>query len=353
MSEEPGRGQVEDLLRQMPLETAPETLWEGIQAELRRPAGASGRPLLLRPVPSRLLGAAAVIAAILGGTYVGLLRAYGAPSRWEVVPLAGAPTIDGARLANPGALEPGDWLVTDARSRAEVAVGRIGSVQVGPNTRVRLDRAPRTEHRLTLERGSLRAAIAAPPRLFFIETPSALATDLGCIYTLEVDSAGATRIHVTVGWVELGKGDRVAVVGAGFVAEVDRGGWPGTPYPHGFPAEAQAALRRLDEGEGTSRDLDLVLGSLGAPADEVGLRRRGAITLLHLLQRVEGDARTAVYERLTELWPAPPGATREETLALERPTIERWRKELSPSWSEGKAPPLVRAARRLWEWTMS
>ena len=34
------------------------------------------------------------------------------------------------------------------------------------------------------------ARIWAPPRLFYVNTPSAVAEDLGCAYTLEVDDLG-------------------------------------------------------------------------------------------------------------------------------------------------------------------
>jgi hypothetical protein len=53
-----------------------------------------------------------------------------------------------------------------------------------------------TDHRLALDHGAIEARIWAPPRLFFVETPSARAVDLGCVYTLEVDRAGAGRLSV-------------------------------------------------------------------------------------------------------------------------------------------------------------
>ena len=63
-------------------------------------------------------------------------------------------------------------------------VGEIGSVEVEPNTRLRVVAAQPGEHRLALERGEIRAKITAPPRLFFVETASGTAVDLGCEYKL-------------------------------------------------------------------------------------------------------------------------------------------------------------------------
>ena len=79
-------------------------------------------------------------------------------------------------------------------SRAQIAVSSIGNVDIDENTRVRLLETRPTEHRLELARGKMSARIWAPPRLFFVDTPSAVAADLGCAYTLEVDDHGAQLV---------------------------------------------------------------------------------------------------------------------------------------------------------------
>ena len=74
-------------------------------------------------------------------------------------------------------------------------------IALEPNTRVQLVEARGREHRMSLERGTIHARIWAPPKLFFVKTPSATAVDLGCEYTLQVDDAGAGLVHVVLGWV--------------------------------------------------------------------------------------------------------------------------------------------------------
>lgn len=342
--------EVERLLRRLPIIPAPASLWDRIQQALESPE--TTRPVpLRRPVPT-WLAAAAVVLALVGGTLAGVLQTYRAPFAWAVLPLAGTPTIANSALTGAAELSPGEWLVTDAGSRARLSVGRIGTAEVGPNSRVRIERGGLIKHRLTLARGVLRAVITAPPRLFLVRTPSVLATDLGCAYTLEVDAVGSSRLHVTAGWVELSGGDGPSVVPAGLVAEVTAGGRPGTPYPEDFLGEAREALHRLDADSGGVADLDLVFGALHAPSDFITLRQQSGITLWHLLQRVPPTLRGAVYQRLAELSPPPAGVTREGILALERPMLERWRRDLSPMWSEEAQSWWTRAARRLWEWTV-
>ena len=321
----------------------PEAAWQRIRAGLDVPRR--------RPLRGWLVAVVAAAAVVIGGS-AGVWWRYRAPTSWTVVRLAGTPVVDGIPIRDAGALDVGDWLETDAVSRVHLSVGRIGSADVGPASRVRLERDGSTAHRLTLERGSIQAVISAPPRLFFVRTPSVLATDLGCAYTLEVDSAGTSRLHVTAGWVELREGDGVSLVPAGLVAVVETGRRPGTPYPEDFPEPARAALARLDGGRATEGDLDLVLTSVAAATDYVTYRQRGGITLWHLLQRVTGDERIRVVDRLSALSAPPDDVTREGIHALDRPMLERWRRDLNPMWSEEAQPWYTRVTRGLWMWAM-
>src|SRR5206468_9144106 len=127
------------------------------------------------------LAAAAAVLLSVAGLWLATRRS--APG-WEVVSLEGSPRLGSSPLGRAGTLPVGGWIETDAASRAEIKVGAIGEAEIEPNTRVRLVQAGVTEHRLALARGTLHARIWAPPRLFFVETPSATAVDLGCAYTL-------------------------------------------------------------------------------------------------------------------------------------------------------------------------
>lgn len=111
-----------------------------------------------------------------------------------------------------GLLRPGQVLQTDAQSTVQLNVGSIGTVRVQPSSRVRLLSASRTEQRLALDHGTIEARILAPARVFLVETPAALAVDLGCAYVLTTDSTGNGLLRVTSGWVELTNGTRLTIV---------------------------------------------------------------------------------------------------------------------------------------------
>ena len=337
----------------LPSVSAPERLWDGIESALireqsiskhhgsqtpsHRPARARSEKLF--GFPSRRAFAAACAVACLALVAVAalvLMRA-SRPS-WQVARLEGAPRIDSDRIGERGRLSVGDWLETDADSRAEISVATIGQVEVDPNTRVRLVETRLTEHRLELERGTLHARIWAPPRLFYVNTPSAVAADLGCAYTLEVDDAGRGFLHVTAGYVALEAEGRESIVPAGAACLTKPGAGPGTPFFEDAPEEFVASLARLDFA-GDRAALERVLA---------GARARDTLTLWHLLARVDGDERARVYDRLAALSPPPEGVTREGVLRLDRAMLDTWKDRLEDGWMEGGMPSVRKFWRKLW-----
>jgi len=179
------------LAEQLAQLSAPKHLWSDVEylLDTPRPAPASS-PLWSWPVQ---VTAAAVLIVVLS---FATLWFQGVPSiprqrvpeialnpSWQVTRIEGTPKIGTEQISKNGSLGVGEWLETDENSRAQIAVGQIGHVEIDPNTRVRLLTNQPTEHRLQLERGRMSAQIWAPPRLFFVDTPSAVAEDLapGCV----------------------------------------------------------------------------------------------------------------------------------------------------------------------------
>ena len=278
----------------------PRDLWPDIAARLARPSWQ--RRWYWVP-----LAAAAVLVLVM--------LARGERSAWDVTALAGRPMVGTTRLTASGRLRVGDWLQTDDSSRALIAVGRIGQVEVRPDTRVQLVVAKANEHRLALARGTIDARVDAVPRLFFVETPAGTAIDLGCAYTLETDSLGNGLLHVTGGEVEFEAAARSSRVPLGALMQIRPTRGPGIPYVDDAPAPLVRALVTFDfEQQGTrARAIRNVL-ALARPQD--------ALSLWHLLQRVELPLRGVVYDRLAALVPPPPGVTRPGAIALKSRDLE-------------------------------
>lgn len=267
--------------------------------------------------------ALALLLLIGGGWFFVQMR----QSTWAVAPLAGAPQIGSRRLVTNGQLQVGEWLETDASSRAKLNVGMIGHVELAPQTRIRLLKTRLTDHRLALARGKIHAEIWAPPRLFFVETPSALATDLGCEYTLEMDEQGYGQLYVLKGYVALeNKSGPESVVPAGAFCEIQPQHGPGTPYSENSSPALRTALRRSDFAGGGSEALNLILTEA---------READTFTLWHLLFRVVPIDRNRVYDRMAELISPPPGVTRAGVLQGDQRMLKLWADKfgLGQSWA--------------------
>ena len=347
------------LAQHLPLIAAPDSIWPKIETALLQqpdalpidhptrdarvgtPVGrASDRlPLARYLKPSLAFAAGLTLLFLAGAFWLRLHRTEARPS-WEVARLNGAPRINSNRIDDTGKLAVGQWLETDDTSRARIDIGKVGQVEVDPNTRVRLIATQPTEHRLELARGRMSARISAPPKLFFVNTPSAVAEDLGCAYTLEVDDAGNSLLRVTLGWVALQLKDRESLVPAGAACATRPGIGPGTPYFEDASELFRTALAKLDfEPNDTQWSkipaLDIVLHQA---------RPRDTMTLWYLLSRVDQNDRGRVYARMVELVPPPDGVTRDGVLRLDQEMLKRWRDRID---SDSHSLPEV--MRDFWE----
>jgi hypothetical protein len=314
------RGEIARLPRELP---PARDLWPGIRAQLdsdcraaaRRQAknhqrhGDKRRPYIWLP-----LAAALAVAAIAFW-----FRPATATPSWQVDTVSGKPRVGPPGARDPARLHLGDWLETDSVSRARLTVGTIGEVNVEPNSRLRLVKATSLDHRLELARGTMHALIWAPPRLFFVETPSATAIDLGCAYTLTVDDRGTGVLQVTAGYVALAHGGHESIIPAGQMCFTRPGAGPGTPFAADTSPALRTALERFDFAAGGADALAAVLAQAGD---------RDKVMLWHLLDRAPVAQRGGVFDKLAGLQPPPAGVTRDGILAGDAGMRARWALDL-------------------------
>ena len=259
---------------------------------------------------SAVLAVAASVAVAVGVLWP---QHVGSPPGWDL-------TVVDARSGGARAerLREGDSLVTNRTSRARLRVGLIGELELEPESRLRLLDAGRSAHRLALDRGVMHARIWAPPGRFYVDTPSAVAVDLGCAYTLEVDESGSGRLTVQFGWVGFEHQGRESFVPAGAACLTRAGIGPGTPHFADASAAWRDALATLDFDEDAGARASALRVVLAQA------RPRDALSLWHLLTRTQDADRGAVYDRLAQLVSPPPGATREGVLAGDGAMLDAW-----------------------------
>lgn len=274
----------------------------------------------LLPGVAAALAAAAVaivIFAVLGR------RSDTAVAGWDVSSVDGTPRIGGDVVDKRKRLAVGQVLETDSQSRARLQAGEIGRITVEPGTRLRLLSMGEAFKRIALDRGTIHAYIWAPPGEFVVDTPSALTVDLGCAYTLHVDDSGAGLVRTTRGWVGFTLNGHESFIPAGAACATRPKIGPGTPYFEDASSDLRAALDRFDFGDSTPQQHAADLAGILARS-----RKRDALTLWHLLTRVDESQRLLVYERLRTLAPPPSGVTRDGILRLDQSMLDRWWNEL-------------------------
>ena len=306
------------VLDRLPVVEAPAAIWFSIEAAARRH---ESKPRAL-PIWRWVLAVLVVVALA-----VALWRsAHPAQARWEVSRLAGSPLVDTKPMRGAAQIGAGEWIETDAMSRAAVKIGEIGSViglvEVAPNTRMRVVIARPGEHRIALLRGEISAKITAPPRLFFVDTASGTAVDLGCEYKLNTSEDGSGLLQVTKGWVAFEWQGLESLVPAGASCRTRPKLGPGIPYFDDASESFQQALETFDISRQSS-----ALGTILAES-----RVRDTLTLWHLLSRVAEGDRARVFDRIASLTPVPAGVSREQALKLDPETLKRWKEELAWTW---------------------
>lgn len=321
------------MLGHLPKVQAPDAIWASIEAALtsRDPSLDQRERLRRSALPSwrwALAGMAALALFTVAFLGVEYRRTHPPGERWVVVRIDGSPAISAKHFRGTGKIAAGDWMETDSSSRAGIKVGDIGSVEVEPNTRIRLVTANPGEHRLALARGEIHAKISAPPRLFFVDTASGTAIDLGCEYALSTDEDGSGLLRVTKGWVSFQWKGLESLVPAGGSCRTRPHLGPGVPYFDDAPDALKQALDGVDlrkpgfEKSGND-SLSIILASA---------RVRDTLTLWHLLSRVDSGDRERVYDRIAALTPVPAGVSREQALKLDPATLNRWKEELAWTW---------------------
>jgi len=271
------------------------------------------------------LAAAAVILLAAGLTLFFFTRPKPAPETgpaWDVANLQGAPQIGTKAIAanqTAAKFRVGQTLVTNNDSRASLSEADLGEIRIDPNSRVRLVQTDANRKRIQLDVGTIHAAIWAPPGTFVVDTPSAVAIDLGCSYTLHVAPDGSGELHTTYGWVGFHLLGRDSFIPAGAMCSTRPEQGPGIPYFEDATPAFREAIVQFDSSVENSTDRSAAIAKMLSEA-----RAHDALSLWHLLFRVNAAERSQVYARFAVLVPPPQGVTRPGILNLDQSMLDLW-----------------------------
>lgn len=302
------------------------------------PRGRSSRPVATAVRrPRRRWRIALAAAAVLALCAIGVRGWYQqrlqweAGKAWQLVAQQGDVRIDG-RVVDAGAALPTNGLLeTGAATTTRLQAAGIGDIAIGEGSRLRLVETRTGRHRVQLEEGRLWARVWAPPGQFGVGVAGADVIDLGCEFLLKVDARGNGSLSVLSGWVKIDNFHREVLVPEGTRVRVNGEGAAGTPHAFSASPAFVAALAAIDARRGAVDPHGAEIRRLLAAA-----RSQDAISLLSLLRDYPWLAEGPMFERLAQLLPTMPAATRDAWRvdrmavlngwwdALPYPRIKRW-----------------------------
>jgi FecR protein len=229
------------------------------------------------------------------------------PTGWSIAGVEGTARVgrDQAGVSMP--LRAGQLVRTGSDSNLRLEAEDFGQIDLGSHSELRAE----SKGRLQFNRGSMRAFIWARPGQFVVDTPSARATDLGCIYNIQVDPSGDGLLEVIFGWVAFQHAGHESFIPAGAACVTRKRRGPGIPYYQDAPQALRTALTGFEKGE---------QGWLNAILESA--RPHDGLTLWHLLARVPARDRGAVFDRFAQLVPLPTEVSREGALRLDAKTMD-------------------------------
>lgn len=267
---------------------------------------------------ARALSIAATLVLAVGAAVWYARSPGGEAGGWAVRSVAGTPRVGERSLGADRLVPVGAWVETDGASSLSVDVADIGWLDVSPNSRLRIQETGPARHEVELAHGRIEATISAPPRLFFVQTRGAMATDMGCRYVLDSPETGPGLLTVTLGWVMLdsphGWESRVP---RGVRCTIDPQRGPGTPVRVRASQALWDEVTRVDAAGWRGvpdAAMETLLGLCG-PDD--------CVTLWHMLTRVDEPRRAAVLDRISVLIGLPDTVVRDQVLSLNEGALDR------------------------------
>jgi hypothetical protein len=157
-----------------------------------------------------------------------------------------------------------------------------------------------------------------------------------------MDDDGSGMLSVEAGWVAFEERGRESFVPAGASSPTDRANGPGTPRYDDTEQSFRDAVDDIDNGRDPAHRAASLRFALGHA------RRRDAMTLWHLIRRVDGSDRGAVIDALAARVPMPADVTRSALMRLDRAALDQWWDTLGLDeaswWRKWKQPLPGRAA---------
>lgn len=240
---------------------------------------------------------------------------FGLESYWKVSNIQGNSLIGNSTMSSNDSIKEGQWIQTNNDSRAELIVANIGKVIIEPNSKVIFVKGVDGNNRIMVEYGTINTVMNPNSRSFFVEMPTAVATDNGGSYTMTVDSTGDGLVYVRSGKVEIASPNRDAIIPAGSLVLTKRDIGVGTPFSENSSAKFKNALFNYDFGNCNDACVKTLLNSA---------KMSDAVTLVNLIPNVNKEYSDQVYTKLAAFVAPPKTVSADSIPYINEEEINQW-----------------------------
>ena len=240
---------------------------------------------------------------------------FGLENYWKVSNIQGNSLIGNSSMSSNDSIKEGQWIQTNNDSRAELIVANIGKVIIEPNSKIVFVKGADGNNRIMVEYGTINTVMNPNSRSFFVEMPSAVATDNGGSYTMTVDSTGDGLVYVRTGKVEIASANRDAIIPAGSLVLTKRNIGVGTPFNENSTVKFKNALFNYDFGNCNDACVKTLLNSA---------KMSDAVTLVNLIPTVNKEYSDQVYTKLANFVSPPTPIHTDSIPFINEEEISKW-----------------------------
>ncbi len=240
---------------------------------------------------------------------------FGLESYWKVSNIQGNSLIGNSTMSSNDSIKEGEWIQTNNDSRAELIVANIGKVIIEPNSKVVFVKGIDGNNRILVEYGTINTVMNPNSRSFFVEMPTAVATDNGGSYTMTVDSTGDGLVYVRSGKVEIASPNRDAIIPAGSLVLTKKDIGVGTPFAENSSAKFKNALFNYDFGICNDACVKTLLNNA---------KMSDAVTLVNLIPNVNKEYSDQVYSKLAAFVAPPKTVSADSIPYINEEELNQW-----------------------------
>ncbi|MEO8663920.1 MAG: zf-HC2 domain-containing protein [Ignavibacteria bacterium] len=265
---------------------------------------------------------------------------FGMDTYWKVSNLQGTPLIGDLQMSSNDSIKEGQWIQTNYDSRAELLVADLGKVIIEPNSKVIFVKGVDGNNRILVEYGTINTNMNSLPETFYVEMPSAVASDRGGAYTLTIDSTGDGLVYVRSGKIEVQSPNTAVIIPAGNLVMTRKDFGVGTPFNENSSVKFKSALYNLDFGKCEGACVNSLLNNA---------KISDAISLVNLIPKVENEYKDDFYTKVANFVTPPKNVHRDSIPFMNEEDINEWVDKIQIEVQENVAKSLKAVEKNLEE----